>query len=263
MTIISPKVERVHSKRRGIDDDAGGTSSVLKALKLLDVFRDGESALGVTEIARRVEVPTSTAYRLLAYLVEGGFVVKDGPKYRLGDRLFTLGNQVSLCRPKGLREQASPHLGELYAATGLTVKLGILEGVEVIILDKIVGLKTAPAPTAIGGRLPANCTSMGKALLAYAGDTSFLDADLPRLTRFSVNGRELLERQFREIRDTRLSYGSEEAAIGQVCVASPIVRDGQAIAAISLSSRPNDPHLSRSIGALDRAARHLERSLRL
>ncbi|QGU08224.1 Acetate operon repressor [Corynebacterium occultum] len=262
MTMVSSDVKRGRSGQRGAEGDSGGTASVLKALKLLEVFRSGDSTLGVTEIARRVEVPTSTAYRLLAYLVEGGFVVKDGSKYRLGNRLFALGNQVPLCQPKGLREQVSPHLGELYAATGLTVKLGILEGLEVIILDKVAGLRTAPAPTAVGGRLPANCTSMGKALLAFGENSLLLDSSqLPRLTRYSINSRELLERQFDEIRASRLSYGSEEAMIGQVCVASPIIQEGRAVAAISLSARPNDPNLSRSIGALASAARQLERSL--
>lgn len=261
MSAITSEAKRSRSRKAVEDEGAGGTASVLKALKLLEVFREGDSALGVTEIARRVGVPTSTAYRLLAYLVEGDFVVKDGPKYRLGNRLFALGNQVPLCRPKGLREQISPHLGELYALTGLTVKLGILEGAEVIILDKVAGLRTAPAPTAVGGRLPANCTSMGKALLAFQDDSSVLDMPLPRLTRYSINSRELLERQFEGIRSSGLSYGAEEAVIGQVCVAAPIVRNGRAVAAISLSARPNDPRLSRSIGALEQAVRHLERSL--
>lgn len=261
MTMISTETKKARKGSREAGGGGGGTASVLKALKLLEVFRTGDSALGVTEIARRVGVPTSTAYRLLAYLVEGDFVVKDGAKYRLGNRLFALGNQVPLCQPKGLREQISPHLGELYAATGLTVKLGILEGMEVIILDKVAGLRTAPAPTAVGGRVPANCTSMGKALLAFGEGLPAVESQLPRLTRYSINSRELLERQFEEIRTSRLSYGSEEAMIGQVCVASAIVREGRAIAAISLSARPNDPNLSRSIGALSRTARQLERSL--
>lgn len=81
MSAITSEAKRSRSRKAVEDEGAGGTASVLKALKLLEVFREGDSALGVTEIARRVGVPTSTAYRLLAYLVEGDFVVKDGPKY--------------------------------------------------------------------------------------------------------------------------------------------------------------------------------------
>lgn len=246
------------------DAEKGGTASVLKALKLLDVFRSGELSLGVSEIARRAEIPTSTAYRLLAHLVESGFVAKEAAHYRLGNRLFALGNQVPLCQPKGLREQISPHLGELYALTGLTAKLGILEGKDVIILDKVVGLRSAPAPTAVGGRVPANCTSLGKALLAFQGEdlaAGLLDTPLSRLTRHSISNPQLLGRQLAEIRAAGLSYGSEEAVLGQVCVAAPIIKDGQAVAAISLSARPNDPHLAKSIAALQSTVRHLARSL--
>ena len=107
--------------------------------------------MGVSDIARRADVPTSTAFRLLAYLVESGFVAKDGTLYRPGDKLFELGNQVALCRPLGLREQAAPYLGELYAATGMTVRMAVLDGTEIVIVNKIVGLRTPaerPPPSA-------------------------------------------------------------------------------------------------------------------
>lgn len=241
----------------------GGTASVIKALRLLEVFRGGEASLGVSEIGRRADLPTSTAYRLLAYLVESGFLVKEGAEYRLGNGLFSLGNQVPLCQPKGLREQVSPHLGELYATTGLTVKLGILDGSDVVILDKVAGLRSAPAPTAVGGRVPANCTSLGKALLAFQDGPVLAEGggQLPRLTRFSIGSPQLLERQLEEIRASKLSYGAEEALLGQVCVATPILFGGRAVAAISLSARPRDPHLGKSIAALQRAGRHIERTL--
>ncbi|RAN69537.1 hypothetical protein B5P43_35255 [Bacillus sp. SRB_336] len=241
-----------------------GTASVLKALQLLDVFRDGGPVLGVSEIARRVGVPTSTAFRLLAYLVKSGFITKEDTQYRLGDKLFELGNQVALCRPKGLREQVSPYLGELYAATGLSVRLAVLEGDEVVIVDKIVGLRTMPAPTAIGGRVPVSCTALGKAMLALQPDehlTETLRGVLPQRTRYSIVEPQLLRRQLMEIRSTRLAFDREESILGQVCVAAPIVRDGLAIAAISLSARTQQANQAPSINALQRAAAHLERLL--
>ena len=234
-----------------------GTASVLKALQLLDVFRDGGPVLGVSEIARRVGVPTSTAFRLLAYLVEGEFITKEGTRYRLGDKLFELGNQVSLCRPKGLRELAAPYLGELYAATGMTVRLAVLEGTEIVIVDKIVGLRTVPALTAIGGRVPATCTALGKVMLAFqpAEDVAkVLRAPLPRLTRYSASQPRLLHKQLIDIRSSRLGYDLEESVLGQVCVAAPIVSGGVAVAAISLSARTHQTNLTQSTAALQQAA---------
>ncbi|MBD1593724.1 IclR family transcriptional regulator [Arthrobacter sp. S1_S22] len=234
-----------------------GTASVLKALQLLDVFRDGGPVLGVSEIARRVGVPTSTAFRLLAYLVEGEFITKEGTRYRLGDKLFELGNQVSLCRPKGLRDLAAPHLGELYAATGMTVRLAVLEGAEIVIVDKIVGLRTVPALTAIGGRVPATCTALGKVMLAFQPAENVarvLQAPLPRLTRYSASQPRLLHKQLIDIRSSRLGYDLEESVLGQVCVAAPIVGGDVAVAAISLSARTHQTNLTQSTAALQQAA---------
>lgn len=241
-----------------------GTASVLKALQLLDVFREGDSTMGVSDIARRAGVPTSTAFRLLAYLVEGGLVAKEGTQYRPGDKLFELGNQVALCRPKGLREQVAPYLGELYAASGMTARLAVLDGTQVVIVNKIVGLRTAPAPTAIGGRVPATCTGLGKAMLAFQPAhrvAEALQSPLPRRTRHSMTNPRLLHRQLIEIRSTRLAYDREESVLGQVCVAAPIVRDGTAVAALSLSAPTRQANLAQASAALLRATSQLERVL--
>lgn len=266
MSKVKPQAANNKSSKTQPKESDGGTASVVKALRILDVFRDGELFLGVSEIARRAEIPVSTAYRLLTYLCEAGYINKAGSQYHLGNRLFALGNQVPLCQPKGLREQIGPFLGELYNATGLTVKLGILEGTDVIILDKIVGLQSAPAPTAVGGRLPANCTSLGKALLAFqprSADGGFPNQRLVRRTRFSVADPTTLEKQLDHIRATGLGYGTEEAVIGQTCVAAPVLKHGQAVAAISLSAKPADPTLSKSIQHLLSTVRRIERKINI
>lgn len=258
-------LEEQHDLRGGPGTEAArsdhqGTASVLKALQLLDVFRDGGPVLGVSEIARRAGVPTSTAFRLLAYLVEGGFITKESTRYRLGDKLFELGNQVSLCRPKGLRDLAAAHLGEVYAATGLTVRLAVPEGAEVVIVDSIVGLRTVPALTAIGGRVPATCTALGKAMLAFrpAEDVAkVLTGPLPRRTRYSASQPRLLHKQLIDVRASRLGYDLEESVLGQVCVAAPILKGGVAVAAISLSARTHQANLTRSTAALQQAGRRI------
>lgn len=240
-----------------------GTASVLKALQLLDIFRGNAGAMGVSDLARRADVPTSTAYRLLAYLVEGGFVTKEGTRYRPGDKLFELGNQVANSRLQRLRERAAPYLGELYATFRMTARLAVLDGPEIVIVDKIVGLHTLPAPTAVGGRVPATCTALGKAMLAFQpADVlkEVLQRPLPRRTRYSVAAPGLLHRQLIETRSTRLAYDREESVLGHLCVAAPILRDGAAVAAISLSGPPCRVDLRQSGTALLRAVGQIERT---
>ena len=90
-----------------------GTASVVRALHLLDVFTGDQPELGVSDIARRAEIPTSTVHRLLSHLVKGDLVAKDGPSYRLSDRLFELGNRVGHSRTRGLKDTAAPFLGTM------------------------------------------------------------------------------------------------------------------------------------------------------
>jgi DNA-binding IclR family transcriptional regulator len=260
LTSDAPAVDARAAKR-----DQQGTASVLKALHLLEVFRGGAPAMGVSEIARQAGVPVSTAYRLLAYLVESGFVTKEGTSYRPGDKLFELGNQVAHSRPQGLRERVAPYLGELYMTTGLTVRLGVLDGPEVVIVDKIVGLRTLPAPTAIGGRVPASCTALGKALLAHQPPEvvqEVLASPLRRTTRHSITAPGRLHRQLQEVRSTRLAFDREESILGQVCIATPLLRDGSAVAAISVSS-PCRVNSARAGEALLRTARQIQAKVRL
>lgn len=257
-----PAVEPATRAVRNVD--SGGTASVLKALQLLDVFRSGSSSMGVSELARRAGFPVSTAYRLLAYLVDGGFVVKEGTQYRLADKLFELGNQVAHSRRRGLREVAAPHLGELYRMTGATARLGVLDDRDVVIVDKIVGLQTLPAPTAVGGRVPATCSALGKAMLAHLPPQDMLrclEEPLPRMTRHSITSPGLLHRQLVETRRTRLAFDREETILGQLCVATPLLAQGKVIAAISLSLPTHRTDANSAATALLRAARQIESAL--
>ncbi|MDO5699092.1 MAG: IclR family transcriptional regulator [Dermatophilus congolensis] len=233
------------------------TTSVLKALHLLEVFRNGADRLGVSEIARRAGIPTSTAYRLLAHLVEARFVVKEGTLYRPGGRLFELGDRVADSSLEVLREKASPYLGDLYMRFGFTTRLGVLDGTDVIIVDKIVGLHSLPAPTPVGGRVAATCTALGKVLLAWQSGAvvaETLSSPLQRMTRHSVSNANVLHGQLLEARKTGLAYDREESGLGRVCVAAPIVSGRKVVAAISVSAPSHRAQLDKPARALLEAA---------
>lgn len=216
------------------------TPSVTKALQLLDAFRDAGSVLGVSEIARHAGVPKSTAFRLLAYLERAGFVERAGKDYLLGRRLFELGNSVQMCREGGLREIAMPHLSELFVATGKVVQLGVLEGTDVVYLEKIVSRDAVPLPTVVGCRMPASCTALGKAMLAFSGREAIkqvLDEGLQRRTRYSIADPARFLSELRRVSEDRVAFDREEVQLGLVCAAAPILHEGRAVGAISISGR--------------------------
>jgi IclR family transcriptional regulator, KDG regulon repressor len=221
--------------------DRQATPSVMKALQLLDAFRGAGPTLGVSEIARRAGVPKSTAFRLLTHLEQGGYVERSGKDYCLGRHLFELGNSVPLCRPQGLLAVAAPHLGQLFTRVQKVVHLAVLEGTEVVYLDKIHGPGTVQVDTRVGGRMPAACSSLGKAMLAWSDRPTIdrvLRAGLTRRTRYSVADPTQFLRQLSRIRADGVAFDREEVQLGLVCAAAPVLGpDGRAVAAVSVSSQ--------------------------
>lgn len=245
---------------------SAATPSVTKALQLLDVFKDATTVLGVSEIARLADLPKSTAFRLLAYLEDAGFVERAGKEYLLGRHLFELGNAVPMCRAGGLREIAMPHLSELFVHTGKVVQLGVLEGTDVVYLEKIVGLDAVDVPTSVGCRLPAACTALGKAMLAFGGRDLIgpvLERGLERRTRYSLADPNRFLKELRRVNQERIAYDREEVQLGLVCAAAPILHDGRPVGAVSVSGRAtrfNAPGIGarvrRAADEIARAYRH-------
>jgi DNA-binding IclR family transcriptional regulator len=236
--------------RVAVDESAktDGATSVGKAVALLTAF-DRPGAIGVSELARRAALPKSTAYRLLGILEEWDLVERVGRRYRLGAKLFELGNRVAYCLPRSLRDVAHPFLTDLYELTHETVHLAVLDGGDVLYLEKLYGHNPVRSPSYVGGRVPAYCTGLGKAMLAYSDENalrSMLSRRLPLRTPHTVVLPRLLLDQLRDARTTGLAYDREEVSIGLACVAAPILgRNGTPIAAVSVSGptsrfRPED-----------------------
>lgn len=240
--------------------ESGGMASTVRALQLLDVFTGDKSLLGVSEIARIAQLPTSTTHRLLSHLVKGELLTKVGTDYRLSDRMFELGNQVSYTRPQGVRNIAGPYLGELFGITGLTTHLAVLEGSQILLVDKIASLRTRPARASVGGRYSAVCTALGKALLAYLPETEIhkvIATGLPRRTRYSITRPSDLLAQLAEVRSSRLAYEREESTLGQYCIASPVLVDGLPVASIGISGGVDEVDLPKNRAILIRACMQL------
>lgn len=244
-------------------DDLGDSKpgAVNKALSLLDVFR-GHGPMGVSEIARRAHIAKSTAFRLLAHLEEAGFVERVGTDYRLGWRLFELGNGVRHCQPRGLRDVAAPYLGDLFARTQVVVQLAVLDGTDVMYLDKVYGPGSPKTPSIVGGRVPATCTALGKAILAFSDRETVegvLRGGLIRRTRYSIAEPGRLAQQLRQVRVEGVAYDREESALGLVCVAAPIVVNGRAEAAVSVSGPATRFDVDAVAGLVRRAAVQISR----
>jgi DNA-binding IclR family transcriptional regulator len=113
----------------------------------------------------------------------------------------------------------------------MVVHLAILEGADVVYLEKI-GDQMMAIPTRVGGRQPAHCTAVGKAILA---DNEAVDVDLSnRKTRFSIATAPHLSAELAKVRAHGIAFEREESLPGFGCVAAPIGPAGRAVAAVSV-----------------------------
>ncbi len=218
---------------------AGGLSTVRNAARLLKVFRSREADLGVSELARRLGLGKSTVHRMLTTLVAEGLIEQD-PRtggYRLGIVMFELGQAVRV--HMDLHAAVGQVLSELRAQTGESSQVGVLDGHEVVYVDRLESAHSLRLFTETGRRVPVHCTSSGKVLLAYLPEARrhavLRTAPLTALTPHTITSREQLVAELARVRQRGWAEAINEREIGIASIAAP-VRDvtGEVVAAISI-----------------------------
>jgi DNA-binding IclR family transcriptional regulator len=216
----------------------------------------------LTELAHAAQLPKSTVHRLLARLVELDAVEHHGTGYKLSLSLIQLGATTPAAV---LRDLALPHLAALHRWSGETVHFGVLRQFDIVYLEKLARPDSPSVLSRVGGRLPANCTAVGKALLAWEDLDDlrhFLPSPLPMLTQRSVSDVDKLIAVLHTVKADGIARECNEATPGLSCVASPIVVKGLAVAAVSLAYRSGAPLTPRADTVLRETAAHIAREVR-
>jgi IclR family KDG regulon transcriptional repressor len=223
----------------GVDAPAGGLSTVRNAARLLKVFRSREADLGVSELARRLGLGKSTVHRMLTTLVAEG-LIEQNPQtggYRLGIVMFELGEAVRV--HMDLHAAVGQVLGELRAQTGESSQVGVLDGHEVVYVDRLESAHSLRLFTETGRRVPVHCTSSGKVLLAYLPEARrravLQAAPLIAMTPHTITSAEQLAAELARVRRRGWAEAVNEREIGVASIAAPI-RDisDEVVAAISI-----------------------------
>jgi DNA-binding IclR family transcriptional regulator len=211
-------------------------SAVIDRIALvLDAF-DGPGRLTLAQIVRRTGLPRSSAHRMLDRLVQLRWLRRSGRDYELGMRLVELGSLA--VHQDRLVRAATPLLGELHRATGLIVHLAVLDGSDVVYLEKIGDRTIGAIPTRVGSRQPAHCTAVGKAILAYRDEDAAVDLHA-RKTKYSISSSSQLAVELAKVRAHGVAFEREESLLGFGCVAAPIGSPGEAVAAVSVCGPMN------------------------
>ena len=113
------------------------SQTLLRGLKILELTASGKSNLPIRELAKEVNLPRSIVHRLISTLEGEGYIQKNlaSPGYRLGTKLWSLG--CAAIHGLEIREVSRPYLEDLSSKTNELVALGVLDGREVVYLDKI------------------------------------------------------------------------------------------------------------------------------
>jgi DNA-binding IclR family transcriptional regulator len=211
-----------------------------RVLDILEILADENSAMTQTEISRRLTLPKSTAHRLLSILERRRYVgLKfDTGKYHLGLKLLELGSKAATQIDLG--ERARPFLEQLVFETDETAHFCTLDEGEVVYLEKKEPQRAIRMSSSPGGRNPAHCTAVGKAILAFLPEEQLNEIikrrGLRAYTRNTITTPRQLKDELQIIRQRGYSVDNEEHEEGVQCIGAP-VRDhsGRVVASISIA----------------------------
>lgn len=254
-----------HEAVRYAERDGAVRSMVDRAMSLLTAFTPADAALSLGELSRRTGIPKPTVYRLVNELVPWGVVEKTASGVRLGIGLFELGARAPA--QWILREAGGPVLAELAEATRQTTHLAVLRDGDVLYVQKLTSRGGPPVKSRLGGRMPAYCTGLGKAMLAFSSVDvvrAALDGPLPRRTPFTVVAPGLIERELRLVREQGFAGEYEESTKGVACIAAPVI-DGKGLlcGAVSVTGWADRIDMRRMAPAVRAAALDIARALSL
>lgn len=214
--------------------------SVTKALRLLDALGEQPGTLGVSELARQLEIDKSSVSRMLRTLEVAGYVEQDpvSQRYSLGLRMGILGHKA--LRRMDLRTAARSFLDALAETTGECSHIAILADQRAFYIDQAAPARGVIVDAPIGTLAPVYCTALGKSLLAFQPDSVQDDIiaglQFEPYTRRTITDAEALRRHLATVRAAGVAFDDEEFSIGVRCLAAPIFRyDGNVCGAIGVS----------------------------
>lgn len=215
--------------------------------RAFDVLRATAAGTGLTlsELARETGLAKSTTLRLLVALQRNNAVTRIGQHYRLGPLAHELDPPPTSPAYERIRRVLTPFLAHLFESTRATVHLAAMHSDEVIYLNKLHGPRPIPSPSRIGGGLPAYCTGVGKAMLAFDPEAADRVSRGPFVawTDTTLASSDALAVELAEIRRRRRALDRAELTPGLFCVAAPVFDDDEAgtigtraVAALSASA---------------------------
>jgi IclR family transcriptional regulator, KDG regulon repressor len=174
--LVPEDATEFHNMEQPNEERSNSVQSIERVIAILTAFNREQREYSLTELSQKVGLTKSTMHRLLANLEHFQFIERDKQtqRYRLGIKLFELG--VLVQTGFKLHDQARPILQQLTDTTGQASYLCIIEGNDVLCLDRIEGSDPVRVLTLeLGGRIPFHCGGAPRALIAFLPDQRIND----------------------------------------------------------------------------------------
>ena len=243
-------------QRRGEDGDGdpptpswilsepGYSLALQRGLAILATFTPERPTRGIQEIAHELGMHKSTTHRYVSTLVALGYLEQGATRrYRLTLAVIRLGLSTLSATP--LEEHAHPYMQALADGCGYTIGLAVLDGPEVLQLDRTHSSRPRHSPSELipppGSRLPVHCTAPGKLLLAHLPEPEqaklLRGLKLTRETPSTITDKRALREEIERIAREGRAVEEEELTPGQHAIATPIrSADQTVIAALSMTA---------------------------
>lgn len=211
--------------------------STEKTLAVLLAFNAGATELTVSQVAAATDQTRASARRFLLTLADLGYLEAQGSTFRQTPRVLDIG--ASYLSGLTLPQAATAHLQSLAHELEETSSLCVLEGQDILYVERVAAPRLHLMNVSIGNRLPAWATSMGRVLiaqLAEAEQESFLERlQLQRYTEHTVADLDALRRELDTVREQGWSLVNQELDEGLRGLAVPVYRKNQLLGALNIS----------------------------
>jgi DNA-binding IclR family transcriptional regulator len=204
-----------------------------RTLEVLEALAASRERRSLVELSRALDIPKSSLHGILRTMARRRWVEVDptGTRFGLGVRALEVG--AAYLDADDALGLVSSVLDDLSRQFGEAVHLGRLDGQNVVYLAKRESAHRLRLYSAIGRRLPAHATALGKALLAH--QPGFLEGPLPRLTPNTITDPDALLVELEKTRERGYAVDREENTEGIVCFAMAVPLTDPPTDAISLS----------------------------
>jgi DNA-binding IclR family transcriptional regulator len=229
---------------------------------ILGAFDSQHTDLSLLGIMVRTGLPKTTVHRAVHKLVGLEWLELHEGRYSIGTRLLEF---AGLCWAHAvLRRAALPTLQRLQACTRETVHLAVSNGRDIVYIEKLPGQAPLADVTRVGARLPAYCTGLGKAILAFsdAPPASTRPRTMPAMTPHTIVSPRAMQAELTRVQDEGVAYDHEEYRLGVECIAAPLLpTDNPCTAAISITAPSHKLRLRQLAPTLRGAAADIVRAL--